>query len=105
MGKLAVIPCLKLIGEGGREGRRGAVKHRQRTYVAVFVSLERRLLELEGVDLEDAGEDDVVEEEKGENEEDHEQGDVPGVQVVVGLEGKGRGKDEEGGEEGRKFKF
>lgn len=95
-----MIPSLKSKAreEGGRrkEGREGGNETR-RTYVAVLISLECRFLELEGVDLKNAGEDDVMEEEEGENEEDHEQSDVPGVQVIVGL---GRGR--EGGKEGRK---
>jgi hypothetical protein len=60
----------------------------------VLVSFECRFLELDGVDLKDPGEDDVVEEEKGEDEEKHKQGDISRVQLVVGLG--------EGGREGRR---
>jgi len=76
-------------GEGRREGGGW-------TYLSVLVSFECRLFQLDGVDAKNTSEDNVVQQKVGEDEEDHEQGDVPDVQIVVGLEG-GRG---EGGREG-----
>ena len=62
-------------------------KGKEEGFVSILFALDGGLLEFLGVDLEDAGEDDVVEHEEGDDEEGGEDEDVEGVVLVVGLWG------------------